>query len=419
MSHRIVGFRLRLTALLVAVLSSATGLSGQSGAKNGEWRTWGGDLGATRYAPLDQINAANFNKLEVAWRFKTENLGKTPRLQPADDAADDQRRPVLHRRRASQRGRRGRRHRRDAVDASARRRRGAREASSRRLSGRGVGYWTDGKGDERIFYVSIGYQLVGLDAKTGDPLDGVRHQRRRRPEAGQRSAARSDRRATSAWNGAPVVAQERRHRRRRASRRLRAAQQDEREGLHPRLRRPHRQAALDLPHDSAARRIRQRHLAEGLVVVHRTHRRVDAADRRRGARHRLPAGRDPDRRLLRRASARQQSLRREPRRGRSRRPASASGTSSSCITPIWDYDIPCAPILADITVDGRRDQGGRAADQAGLRLRVRSRDRPAGVADRGAAGRDRARCRPSGTRRRSRFRPSRRRSSARASSKTT
>ena len=78
MSHRIVGFRLRLTALLVAVLSSATGLSGQSGAKNGEWRTWAGDLAATRYAPLDQINAGNFNKLEVAWHFRTENLGKNP-----------------------------------------------------------------------------------------------------------------------------------------------------------------------------------------------------------------------------------------------------------------------------------------------------------------------------------------------------
>ena len=34
--------------------------------------TYAGDLGATRYSPLDQINASNFNKLEVAWRFKTD-----------------------------------------------------------------------------------------------------------------------------------------------------------------------------------------------------------------------------------------------------------------------------------------------------------------------------------------------------------
>ena len=54
-------------------------MQGQTGAQKGEWRTYGGDLGHTRYAPLDQINASNFSKLEVAWRFKTDNLG--PRLE--------------------------------------------------------------------------------------------------------------------------------------------------------------------------------------------------------------------------------------------------------------------------------------------------------------------------------------------------
>jgi hypothetical protein len=53
-------------------------LVGQSGAPKGEWRTYGGDLGNTRYSPLDQINAANFKNLEIAWRFKTENLGPRP-----------------------------------------------------------------------------------------------------------------------------------------------------------------------------------------------------------------------------------------------------------------------------------------------------------------------------------------------------
>ena len=50
----------------------------QSGTQNGEWRTYGGDLASTRYSPLDQINAANFSKLEVAWRFKTDTLGPRP-----------------------------------------------------------------------------------------------------------------------------------------------------------------------------------------------------------------------------------------------------------------------------------------------------------------------------------------------------
>src|SRR3989442_887150 len=58
--------------------SAAISMRGQSGAKDGEWRTYGGDLGNTHYSPLDQINAGNFNKLAVAWRFKTDNLGTQP-----------------------------------------------------------------------------------------------------------------------------------------------------------------------------------------------------------------------------------------------------------------------------------------------------------------------------------------------------
>ena len=45
-------------------------------------------------------------------------------------------------------------------------------ASPRPLSGRGVAYWTDGRGDERVFFVTIGYQLVSLDAKSGKPVPG-------------------------------------------------------------------------------------------------------------------------------------------------------------------------------------------------------------------------------------------------------
>ena len=63
---------------IVCLLLCATTLIAQQGAKNGEWRTYGGDLGNTHYSPLDQISAANFNKLEIAWRFKTDNLGPTP-----------------------------------------------------------------------------------------------------------------------------------------------------------------------------------------------------------------------------------------------------------------------------------------------------------------------------------------------------
>ena len=43
-----------------------------------DWPTYAGDLAASRYKPLDQINAQNFNKLEVAWRFKTDAIGNRP-----------------------------------------------------------------------------------------------------------------------------------------------------------------------------------------------------------------------------------------------------------------------------------------------------------------------------------------------------
>ena len=61
------------TTPLIAWLAWATiPATGQAGADRGEWRTYGGDLANTRYAALDQINAGNFNSLEVAWRIKTD-----------------------------------------------------------------------------------------------------------------------------------------------------------------------------------------------------------------------------------------------------------------------------------------------------------------------------------------------------------
>ena len=63
---------------LCAVVCTSSVVTAQSGAKNGEWRTYGADLGNTHYSPLDQITAINFNQLQVAWRFKTESLGPRP-----------------------------------------------------------------------------------------------------------------------------------------------------------------------------------------------------------------------------------------------------------------------------------------------------------------------------------------------------
>src|SRR5262249_36733861 len=73
--------------LLGAMIGSTTAISGQQerprsssqpSTKDGEWPHYTADLKGTRYSPLDLINASNFNKLEIAWRFKTDNLGPFP-----------------------------------------------------------------------------------------------------------------------------------------------------------------------------------------------------------------------------------------------------------------------------------------------------------------------------------------------------
>ena len=166
-------------AIVIAVLVAGTAhVAAQSGATNGEWRTYGGDLGNTRYSPLDQINAPNFSTLEVAWRFKTDKLGPRPEFQFETTplmaggivySTAGTRRAVV------------------ALDATTgemiwmhSEREGARGAAApRQLSGRGLAYWAgDPAGDPggnnaaRILYVTAGYRLIALDAKTGVPVSG-------------------------------------------------------------------------------------------------------------------------------------------------------------------------------------------------------------------------------------------------------
>ena len=56
--------------------------------------------------------------------------------------------------------------------------------------------------------------------------------------------------------------------------------------------------------------------------------------------------------------------------------------------PIWDFDIPAAPILGDITVDGRAIKAVARADEARHSLRLRSHHRKARLADRREACRE-------------------------------
>ncbi len=67
-----------LGLLCMTLPLSAQSGGGQPSTKNGDWPYYTAELKGTKYSPLDQINAANFSKLEVAWRFKTDNLGPHP-----------------------------------------------------------------------------------------------------------------------------------------------------------------------------------------------------------------------------------------------------------------------------------------------------------------------------------------------------
>src|SRR5690242_7981485 len=68
-----------LTGVLsVGLMWRSVPASARRGARTGEGRTYGGALGNTRYTRPDQINASNFDKLQVAWRFSTANLGPRP-----------------------------------------------------------------------------------------------------------------------------------------------------------------------------------------------------------------------------------------------------------------------------------------------------------------------------------------------------
>ena len=131
----------------------------------GEWRSYAADLASTRYAPLDQIKAENFNELEVAWRFRTENFGPNPEFNFESTplmvagrvySTVGSRRSVVAIHAAT--GELLWTYRLDEGERGA--------AAPRRLSGRGLAYRDDGAGGQ-IFYVTLGYQLIALNAVTG------------------------------------------------------------------------------------------------------------------------------------------------------------------------------------------------------------------------------------------------------------
>ncbi len=155
--------------LLLSLTLSAGAAFGQTGAANGEWRFYGGDAGGTRYSALSQIHAGNVKDLAIAWRWKAQNFGRRPEInwEVTPLFANG----VLYFTAGT---------RRDAVAIDAatgetlwmyRLDEGVRGSSAVRFNNRGLAWWSDGKGDDRVVLISPGYQLIALHAKTGLPVE--------------------------------------------------------------------------------------------------------------------------------------------------------------------------------------------------------------------------------------------------------
>jgi quinoprotein glucose dehydrogenase len=156
--------------LLCAALALPAHAAAQRGAGN-EWRTYGGDPGHTHFSTLDQIDASNAANLEIAWRWSAQNFGPNPRAQSQTTplyvngtlyATAGIRRSVV------------------AIDPSNgetlwmwRMDEGDRVEDAPRVNpGRGIAYWSDGRGDDRILVITPGYNMAALDAETGVPVAG-------------------------------------------------------------------------------------------------------------------------------------------------------------------------------------------------------------------------------------------------------
>jgi quinoprotein glucose dehydrogenase len=163
--------KVRVVLLWVSVVSFVGAAHAQHGAPGGDWPHYAGDHGSTKYSPLDQITAENFDQLEIAWRWES-----------ADKALENGDLPKPYFLRAtpividgiayvstglSQVA---------AIDATTGETKWVYDPKSYERGPvthgmyhhRGVEYWTDGE-EERILISTGGRQLVSIDAKTGQP----------------------------------------------------------------------------------------------------------------------------------------------------------------------------------------------------------------------------------------------------------
>ena len=157
---------LTLICLAAALLGIAGTAAAQTqGTANGEWPNYAGNTSSDHYSPLDQITPDNFNDLEIAWRLNTDSFGPTPErnLESTPLMVNGRVFSTVGTRRAvvaldAETGELLWMHRLDEGERGS--------TAPRRLSGRGLAHWNDGA-DGVILYVTPGYQLIALNAATG------------------------------------------------------------------------------------------------------------------------------------------------------------------------------------------------------------------------------------------------------------
>ena len=162
--------------LLMTVLWAPSALA-QTGAPNGEWPSYGGDAGSTKYAPLDQIDAGNVYRLQVAWQWDSADTAvineKSELEVGAFKATPLMVDGVLYIRTSLSIV--------AAIDAATGTELWVRDVASYEagwasgrptnlgFNSRGVAHWSDGD-DARIFLATGDAHLWSFDAATGQPI---------------------------------------------------------------------------------------------------------------------------------------------------------------------------------------------------------------------------------------------------------
>ena len=162
----------RFAGVGVALLMGAVVAWAQQGARGGEWARYGADAGTTKYAPLDQVDKQNVSRLRIAWQRPAVDPSITTRVPDLTYSGNFRATPVMIG---------GVLYSPNGVGLVEAFHPGTGKtlwvqepfadqgpAGFRGTSARGVVPWADGS-DRRLFVVR-GEYLIALDVATGKPV---------------------------------------------------------------------------------------------------------------------------------------------------------------------------------------------------------------------------------------------------------